>query len=123
MALPSRQQRRPRIHIDEEGAGIEHGLRERQQHIGEIDPGDDVHAVALHHLVCKLAADIGLGLIVALNQFDRASAELIANALEAEFESVEQFLSETAGRTGKGRNESDLDRFLRSSRRCKRRNQ
>src|SRR5947209_9761223 len=110
--------RRPRIDADDEGAGIERRLRQGEHDVGIVDAGEDLHLVALDHLVGELAADVGLRLIVAVDDHSGTAAELSAEALDAELEAVEQLLAEHAARAREGRDEADLDRLL-SRRRAK----
>ncbi len=116
MALAAGELRGARVDVDEECSGIEHRLGEGEQHVGEVDAGDDVDAVALDHLVGQLTTDVRLRLVIGLNDLGGAAAQFVADAVEAELEAIEQFLAQSAGWSGEGRNEADLDRLLRRSR-------
>src|ERR1022692_2636864 len=71
-----------------------------------------MHAVALDHLIGELTADIGLGLIVTLDELYWAPAQFVADTLEPELKAIEQLLTQSSGRARESRDKSDLDRLL-----------
>ena len=95
-----------------EGAGIEHGLHDGEQHVREVNAGDDVHAVAFEHLVDHLATDVGLHLVIAPHHLDIAAAKLVAGMLEGELEAIGEIAAKHAFGARHAGYEADLDRRL-----------
>jgi len=65
--------------------------------------------VLLEHLVGELLADVGLALVVAVDDLDVESADLAAQVLERQLDRVLHVLADDAGRARQRGDEPDLD--------------
>ena len=104
--------RLPGIWGNDEHPGIQRRFGNGQHHVGEIHAGEDLHMVAFDHLIRKLAAHIGLGLIIGLDHLDLAPTQRAAGGFQAEIETVEQFLAEHTAGAGEGGDKANLDRRI-----------
>ena len=84
-------------------------------HVREDRADDEVHLVALEALDLRYG-HVGLQLVVDDDHFDVASAELAAEVLHRELETVAGLLAEDGRRTGEGPEQSDLQLLLRQGR-------
>jgi hypothetical protein len=91
----------------------------RHHHVRPDDAGDDVDVVLLQHLLGDLHADVGLGLVVAVDHFRLEPADLAAEMVERELDRVLHVGADHALRTAHGGDEADLDLLLRRRRRSR----
>src|SRR5262249_25948470 len=78
------------------------------------DAADEVDLVLLEHLVGELLADIGLALVVAIDDLDVEAADLPAKVIERQLDGVLHVLADDAGRSRQRGDETDLDRLRRA---------
>ncbi len=73
--------------------------------------------IGFDQLLRLLHTHFRLGLIVGVNHFDRQAAELAPMMVEPKLKRIFHVVADRSRRTGKGRNETDLHRFLLAHRR------
>ena len=100
---------RPGIGRDQHDARLDRRLINRQHDVRPDDTAQKIDLVARQHLVGDLAADIGLLLIVTIDDLRRDAAELTAEHRERKLACVLHVLADDAGRAAQGGNEADLD--------------
>ena len=82
--------------------------------LDQMMPADEVHLVLLQHLVGHLLADVGLDLVVAVDDLGLEPADLAAEVVERELDRVLHVLADDALRAGQRGDEADLQRVGRA---------
>ncbi len=91
---------------------VGHRLERGQQHVRPDVARDEVHLVLLDELLGLLLADVGLELVVLVDDLEGLAAHLAAEMLLGEFDRAAHVLADRGLRAGEGADETDLDRAL-----------
>ena len=78
----------------------------------QMMPGHEVDLVLLQHLVGELLADVGLDLVVAVDDLGVEAADLAAEVVERELDRVLHVLADDALRARQRGDEADLELLL-----------
>ena len=103
---------------DHDDLGLHDRLIDGENSVGQRRPDQDIDLVLLDKLGGGLQRDVGLGLIVLLDDLDWITAELAAIRLDFKVDRIADRLADDAEGTGKARQQADLDgaRLLRGRR-------
>jgi len=109
--------RRPGIGVDQEDLGVGHRLGGGEQHVRPDEAGDEIDLVALHELLGLLLADLGLLVVILVDDLDRLAGHLAAHVVQGQLDRVAHVLADIGIAAGQGGDEADLDFALRIGRR------
>ena len=94
---------------DVEGLVLEDGRADGEHDVGEDDAGHEIDLVLLQELVGCLLGDVRILLVVGNQYLSRQIAQLAAEMLDAQLETVADIDAEAGPRAGQGGDEANLD--------------
>ena len=109
VALAARERACAGVRADHDLARAVHDRRHGHHHVRPDDSGDEVDVVLLQHLLGDLHADIGLGLIIAVDHLHLHTADLAAEMIERELDRVPHVAADHALRSAHRGDEADLE--------------